>query len=45
MYSNKVLNFKEVYDNLKCPYEKSLEPYRMHLVSGYTYDLYAALGR
>ena len=31
MYSNNILHFQE-YDNFKCPYEKSLETYRMHLV-------------
>ena len=29
MYSNNILNF---YDNFKCPFEKGLETYRMHLV-------------
>ena len=24
--------FSRAYDNFKCPYEKSLETYRMHLV-------------
>ena len=32
MYSNNILKFLRVYDNFKCPYEKSLETYRMHLV-------------
>ena len=31
MYSNNVLNLR-IYDNFKCPYEKSLETYYMHLV-------------
>ena len=31
MYSNNS-EFLRVYDNFKCPYEKSLETYRMHLV-------------
>ena len=29
MYNNKS-EFSSVYDNFKCPYEKSLETYRMH---------------
>ena len=32
MYSNNILNFSRVHDNFKCPYEKSLETYRMNLV-------------
>ena len=34
LYSNNI-EFSRVYDNFKCPYEKSLETYRMHLVSIY----------
>ena len=29
--------FSRVYDNFKCPHEKSLETYRMHLVHVYIY--------
>ena len=36
MYSNN-REFSRVYDDLKCPYEKSLETYRMHLVYIYTH--------
>ena len=32
MYSNKHSEFSRVYNNFKCPYEKSRETYRMHLV-------------
>ena len=32
MYSNNT-EFSTVYVNFKCPYEKSLETYRMHLIS------------
>ena len=32
MYSNKHTEFSSVYDNFKCPYEKSLETYHMHHV-------------
>ena len=36
MYSNNI-DFSRVYDNLKGPYEKCLEIYRMHLVYMYIY--------
>ena len=31
------MEFSRVYDNSKCPYEKSLETYRMHLVYIYIF--------
>ena len=36
MYSNNS-EFSRVYDNFKCPYEKSLETYHMHQPAGSYY--------